>query len=95
MAAEFNQSVVGDRCARSNLYLVKPPIGLNWSPRYRPDSGTILMLNIRNRKLTKTEIISLADELGIGPGIVAGRYQFLTGKWNYFKGLIGKLKWAD
>jgi hypothetical protein len=53
-----------------------------------------LRLNIRNRKLTKTEIISLADELGIVTGIVAGRYQFLTGKRNDFKDLFGELIWA-
>jgi transcriptional regulator with XRE-family HTH domain len=43
---------------------------------------------------SKTEIISLADELGVSPGIVAGRYQFLTEKWNFFKGLIRTLSWA-
>lgn len=42
---------------------------------------------------SKAEIISMADELGIAPGIVAGRYQFLTGKWNFFNGLIRKLEW--
>jgi HTH-type transcriptional regulator / antitoxin HigA len=41
-----------------------------------------------------SEIVSLAEELGIAPGIVAGRYQFLTGKWSYFKDLIRKLEWA-
>ena len=44
---------------------------------------------------SKQEIINLADELGISPGIVAGRYQFLTGKWNFFKNLIRKLEWAS
>ena len=43
---------------------------------------------------SKAEIINLADELGLAPGIVAGRYQFLTGKWNFFNGLIRKLEWA-
>lgn len=50
--------------------------------------------NIQGMKSGK-EIIQLADELGISPGIVAGRYQFITGKWNMFKGLIRNLKWAD
>jgi addiction module HigA family antidote len=40
------------------------------------------------------EILQLADELGICPGIVAGRYQFLTNKWQLFKGMIRKLEWA-
>ncbi len=43
---------------------------------------------------SKAEIIHLADELGVSPGIVAGRYQFLTEKWNFFKGLIRTLNWA-
>ena len=44
---------------------------------------------------SKQEIILLADELRISPGIVAGRYQFLTGQWQLFKDLIRKLEWAD
>jgi len=43
---------------------------------------------------SKTEIMNLAEKLGISPGIIAGRYQFLTGKWHIFKGLIRTLKWA-
>ena len=43
---------------------------------------------------SRAEIIDLADELGIAPGIVAGRYQFLTGKWNFFKDLIRHFEWA-
>lgn len=44
---------------------------------------------------SKQEIILLADELRISPGIVAERYQFLTGQWQLFKDLIRKLEWAD
>ncbi len=44
---------------------------------------------------SKQEIILLADELRISPGIVAGRYQFLTGQWQMCKDLIRKLEWAD
>ena len=36
---------------------------------------------------SKAEVINLAGELNISPGIVAGRYQLLTGKWNFFKEL--------
>jgi hypothetical protein len=43
----------------------------------------------------KADLISLAEELGISPGIVAGRYQFLTGKWHFFKDLIQKLEWSS
>jgi addiction module HigA family antidote len=41
------------------------------------------------------EIVAIAEELGISSGIVAGRYQFLTGKWNWFKDLIRRLEWAE
>jgi len=44
---------------------------------------------------SKQEIIQLANELDISPGIVAGRYQYLTKKWHYFKGIIKKLQWAE
>ncbi len=37
---------------------------------------------------SRDEVVSLADKLGISPGIVAGRYQFLTKKWHFFKDLI-------
>jgi len=43
---------------------------------------------------SKSEIIKLADDLDVSPGIVAGRYQFLTGKWNFFNDLIRKLEWV-
>ena len=39
------------------------------------------------------EIVSLAKELGISPGIVAGRYQFLTKRWTHFKKTIRTLQW--
>lgn len=41
---------------------------------------------------SKAEIVFLADILGVSPGIVAGRYQHLTGKWNLFSGLIRKFQ---
>jgi addiction module HigA family antidote len=44
---------------------------------------------------SKAEVFYLADKLDISPGIVAGRYQFLTGKWNFFKDLIRRLDWAS
>lgn len=43
---------------------------------------------------SKTEVVSLAKQLGISPGIVAGRYRYLTKRWNHFGGLIRKLKWG-
>jgi len=42
---------------------------------------------------SKAQIIGIANELNIAPGIVAGRYQFLTRKWHFFKDLIRPLNW--
>ncbi|HKK01073.1 MAG TPA: ImmA/IrrE family metallo-endopeptidase [Desulfuromonadales bacterium] len=44
---------------------------------------------------SRVEVLQLAAELGIAPGIVAGRYQHLTGKWDFFKDLIRPLQWAE
>ena len=44
---------------------------------------------------SQAEIVHISDQIGISPGIVAGRYQFLTGKWHVFKGLIRTLKWTS
>ena len=43
---------------------------------------------------TKEDVILLANELKISPGIVAGRFQHLTQKWSYFNGLKRKFQWA-
>ncbi|MFP4380142.1 MAG: HigA family addiction module antitoxin [Candidatus Sumerlaeia bacterium] len=40
---------------------------------------------------TKNEVRALADELAVSPGIVAGRFRYLTRKWNYFKDLTRSL----
>lgn len=40
-----------------------------------------------------TALKRIARELGVAPGIVAGRYQFLTERWNYHKDLIRTLRW--
>ena len=45
------------------------------------------------KSISKAEIIIIASDLGIAPGIVAGRYQYLTNKWEYFKDLIRHLEW--
>ncbi len=44
---------------------------------------------------SRDEILVLADNLGIAPGIVVGRYQYLTGKWNFFKELMRTLQWSE
>lgn len=44
---------------------------------------------------TMEEIRGIAARLGVSPGIVAGRYQFLTKEWSRFNRLIRKVAWAD
>jgi len=44
---------------------------------------------------TSTELKNLAKELEICPGIVAGRFRFLTKKWNFFKELTRTFKWKE
>jgi len=41
-----------------------------------------------------TELKKIAGQLNISVGIVAGRYQFLTKRWNYHKNLIRRFKWV-
>lgn len=43
---------------------------------------------------SKRNIIAYAKELGLSPGIVAGQYQHLTGRWRYYNDLITKFLWA-
>ncbi len=43
----------------------------------------------------KADVICLARELEISPGIVVGRFQRLTKKWNYFNGLKRKFQWIN
>ena len=42
---------------------------------------------------TQQDVIAIAAELGIAPGIVVGRYHHLTRKWHAFAHLIRKLEW--
>jgi len=42
----------------------------------------------------KADVIRLANELEISPGIVVGRFQRLTEKWSYFNGLKRKFQWG-
>ncbi len=45
------------------------------------------------RLRSKVQVRELAQQLGISPGIVAGRYQFLTEKWQFFKDQIRCFNW--
>lgn len=44
---------------------------------------------------SQRDIIDFASKLGISPGLVAGQYQFLTGRYNHFNRLITKYKWVN
>ncbi len=48
---------------------------------------------IKNAK-SKVEIVSIAKELQIAPGIVVGRFHHLTKRWKLFNDLKNKFKWA-
>ena len=41
------------------------------------------------------EIKGLAAKLGVCPGIVVGRHQYLTQKWSNFNGLKNKFVWVE
>lgn len=47
------------------------------------------------RAKSADEIKTLAKQIGVSPGIVAGRFQHLTKKWTHFKGLIRRLEWQQ
>ncbi|MBW2591024.1 MAG: hypothetical protein JRC89_09200 [Deltaproteobacteria bacterium] len=65
---------------------------------YNEFAAEILIHRDRDPKIasfrTKADVIRLADELKISPGIVVGRFQRLTKKWNYFNGLKRKFQWS-
>lgn len=44
---------------------------------------------------TQTELTALAKKLDVAPGIVAGRYQFLSNNWGRFKNVIRTFQWAE
>ena len=44
---------------------------------------------------TKDDILNIASELDVAPGIVAGRYQYLTNRWSYFTNLIRRFDWKE
>ena len=44
---------------------------------------------------TKREILDLAQRLSLSPGIVAGRYQHLTGNWTHFNDLTRTFTWTE
>ncbi|MCW5202272.1 helix-turn-helix domain-containing protein [Desulfobulbus sp. US4] len=51
--------------------------------------------NERIKRLrSKADLVDFARSLGISPGIVAGRYQHLTGKYSFFNGLKRTFEWS-
>ena len=61
-------------------------------------AAEILIPHRYNRQIktatSQKEITATAKTLGIAPGIVVGRYQFLTKKWKVFNDLKRKFVWA-
>ena len=41
------------------------------------------------------DVSTLAKEIGVSSGIVAGRYRYLTKKWTHFNGLIRRFDWQQ
>lgn len=44
---------------------------------------------------SQKKLLSFANSIGIAPGIVAGQYQFMTGKYKFYHRLIRKFKWVE
>ena len=44
---------------------------------------------------SKDEVVALAKELGIAPGIVAGQFQRRSHKWSWFNELKRKIEWTS
>jgi addiction module HigA family antidote len=44
---------------------------------------------------SSADVKRIAKKLKISPGIVVGRFQYLTQKWNRFNNLKSKFKWAE
>lgn len=55
-----------------------------------PSRYNSVISQIRSRK----QVLEVAKELHISPGIVVGRYHHLTKRWKYFNDLIKKYHWA-
>jgi len=47
------------------------------------------------RLTTKSKIVLFAQKIGLSPGIIAGQFQFLTGKWTWYHSLIRKFVWNN
>lgn len=56
-----------------------------------PEKYNVIIPTLQSR----AEILQLAGDLGIAPGIVVGRYHHLTHKWRFFKDLIRPLRWVE
>lgn len=62
-------------------------------------AANLLIPNAYNQRIasitTKAEVIDLANELDISPGLVAGRYRHLTKKWSFFQDLTKSFSWEE
>jgi HTH-type transcriptional regulator / antitoxin HigA len=67
---------------RANEYAAEVLIPKSWNDRIRTITA-------------KREVIQMAGQIGVSPGIVVGRYQHLTGKWNFFNDLKRRFQWTE
>ncbi|MGB4407575.1 MAG: helix-turn-helix domain-containing protein [Sphaerochaeta sp.] len=62
-------------------------------------AANMLIPNTYNQRIasitTKAEVIAIANELEVSPGIVAGRYRHLTKRWSFFKDLTKSFSWEE
>lgn len=61
-------------------------------------AGEILIPKLSNSRIAgaknASDLKEIAGELGVSVGIVTGRYQFLTKRWDYHKNLIRTFNWV-
>ncbi len=60
-------------------------------------AAEVLIPRIWNKEIskmrTKADIVKLAERLGISTGIIVGRFQYLTRKWDFFNDMKNKFIW--
>ncbi len=56
-----------------------------------PEQYNAIVANL----VSKQEILDLAEQLSVSPGIIAGRFRHLTGKWSFFNNLTRTFVWDD
>lgn len=76
-----NDGTETDECeARANRFAADTLIPPQYNPRIQAARS-------------RSDLVALARELDLAPGIVAGRFQYVTEKWSFYKDLIQQLQW--